>query len=381
MSADAIPDFLAEQRDEAPEELQHLVLEFENYWERKLWHQLTDALGQFFSHSGSKPQRLSFYKVFILKFADKINQLKLVDLALKAATECSDDEERLTFLQGVAKKVDNENSQDALVYASVAVARVKLDLEDMDGARKDLDTAERILDSFDSVETIVHAAFYDANANYYQRKMEFAAYYRNALLYLACIDINSLTPQERHRRALHLSIAALVSDTIYNFGELLLHPVLDALKGTQDEWFRDLLFAFNRGDLQGFEALSARMRAKPLLAENAGHLRQKIYLASLTEAVFRRPPHDRAMSFADIAQETKVRPNEIEHLIMRALSLGLLRGNIDQVDEVAHITWVQPKVLDMKQIGNMRQRLLDWDSQVNQLGNWIETAGGDVWAA
>lgn len=79
-----------------------------------------------------------------------------------------DDEERLTFLQGVAKKVDNENSQDALVYASVAVARVKLDLEDMDGARKDLDTAERILDSFDSVETIVHAAFYDANANYYQ---------------------------------------------------------------------------------------------------------------------------------------------------------------------------------------------------------------------
>ncbi|KXH26670.1 PCI domain-containing protein [Colletotrichum simmondsii] len=381
MSADAIPDFLAEQRDDAPEELQHLVLEFENYWERKLWHQLTDALGQFFSHPGSKPQRLSFYKVFILKFADKINQLKLVDLALKAATECSDDEERLTFLQGVAKKVDNENSQDALVYASVAVARVKLDLEDMDGARKDLDTAERILDSFDSVETIVHAAFYDANANYYQRKMEFAAYYRNALLYLACIDINSLTPQERHRRALHLSIAALVSDTIYNFGELLLHPVLDALKGTQDEWFRDLLFAFNRGDLQGFEALSARMRAKPLLAENAGHLRQKIYLASLTEAVFRRPPHDRAMSFADIAQETKVRPNEIEHLIMKALSLGLLRGNIDQVDEVAHITWVQPKVLDMKQIGNMRQRLLDWDSQVNQLGNWIETAGGDVWAA
>lgn len=55
-----------------------------------------------------------------------------------------------------------------MVYASVAVARVKLDLEDMDGARKDLDTAERILDSFDSVETIVHAAFYDANANYYQ---------------------------------------------------------------------------------------------------------------------------------------------------------------------------------------------------------------------
>jgi 26S proteasome regulatory subunit N9 len=88
MSADAIPDFLAEQRDEAPEELQPLILDFENYWERKLWHQLTEALVEFFSHPGSAPKRLVFYRVFILKFADKINQLKLVELALKAATEC-----------------------------------------------------------------------------------------------------------------------------------------------------------------------------------------------------------------------------------------------------------------------------------------------------
>lgn len=80
----------------------------------------------------------------------------------------SDDNERLSFLQAVTKKVDNENSQDAKVYASVAVARTKLGLNDLDAARKELDDAERILDSFDSVEAIVHAAFYDASATYYQ---------------------------------------------------------------------------------------------------------------------------------------------------------------------------------------------------------------------
>lgn len=79
-----------------------------------------------------------------------------------------DDQERLAFLQSVVKKVDKENSQDALVFVSVAVARVKLNLNELEDARKDLDAAERILDSFDSVETIVHAAFYDANASYYQ---------------------------------------------------------------------------------------------------------------------------------------------------------------------------------------------------------------------
>ncbi|KAI8670732.1 26S proteasome regulatory subunit [Fusarium falciforme] len=381
MSADAIPDFLAEQRDEAPEELQPLILDFENYWERKLWHQLTEALVEFFSHPGSAPKRLVFYRVFILKFADKINQLKLVELALKAATECDEDEERLEFLQSVAKKVDNENSQDAYVFALVAVARAKLDLEELDSARKDLDTAERILDSFDSVENIVHASFYDANATYYQLKMDFSNYYRTALLYLACIDVASLSPKERYKRAYHLSIAALVSTSIYNFGELLLHPILDVLAKSEHAWMRELLFAFNRGDLAAYERLSDRVESNKLLSSNSTHLRQKIYLSALTEAVFRRPPHDRTMTFATIAQETKVRPQEIEHLIMKALSLGLLRGTIDQVDGVAHITWVQPKVLDMKQIAAMRQRLLDWDSSVNQLGNWIESAGKDVWAA
>lgn len=212
--------------------------------------------------------------------------------------------------------------------------------------------------------------------------MDFSNYYRTALLYLACIDLATMSEKERHRRAYYLSVAALVSSSIYNFGELLLHPILDALAQSEDDsWLRDLLFAYNRGDLAAYEALSDQIEENKLLDDNSTHLKQKIYLAALTEAVFRRPPHDRTMTFATISQETKVRPNEIEHLIMKALSLGLLRGTIDQVNEVAHITWVQPKVLDMKQIGGMRKRLLDWDSSVNQLGNWIEKAGKDVWAA
>ena len=212
--------------------------------------------------------------------------------------------------------------------------------------------------------------------------MDFANYYRTALLYLACIDLSTMSEDERHRRAYFLSVAALVSNSIYNFGELLLHPVLDALAHSEDDsWLRDLLFAFNRGDLAAYDVLSDHVSENRLLNEHSTHLRQKIYLAALTEAVFRRPPHDRAMTFATIAQETKVRPEEIEHLIMKALSLGLLRGTVDQVDEIAHITWVQPKVLDMKQVDNLRLRLLDWDSSVNQLGNWIEGAGKDVWAA
>lgn len=379
MNIDTIADFLADQREETPDELQFLIIQFENLWERKLWHQLTDALIEFFANPKSEPQRLNFYKVFILKFADKINQLKLVDLGLKAATQCRDDQERLTFLTSLAKKVDNENSQDAFVYATAAVARVELDLRDLEASRKHLDQAERILDSFDSVETKVHAAFYQVNASYYQAKADFASYYRNALLYLACIDLSSLSPDERKARAYDLGIAALVSDSIYNFGELLQHPILAALTG-EVAWLQELLIAFNRGDLAAFDVLSGHISSNPLLKEHVEDIRQKIYLAALTESVFRRPPHQRAMSFGTISADTKVREDEIEHLVMKALSLGLVRGTIDQVDELVNFTWVQPRILDMSQIASMNQRLGEWGENVNKLGNWIEATGQDIWA-
>lgn len=88
MNVDTIPDFLGEQRDAAPADLQHLFLSFEDLWEKKLWHQLTDTLVEFFNHKESASQRLPIYKTFILTFADKINQLKLVTLALSAASQC-----------------------------------------------------------------------------------------------------------------------------------------------------------------------------------------------------------------------------------------------------------------------------------------------------
>lgn len=193
--------------------------------------------------------------------------------------------------------------------------------------------------------------------------------------------MKDLDERERQSRAFDLSIAALVSDSIYNFGELLLHPILDSLHDTPFSWLRKLLFAFNRGDLHAYDMLSDNMGNMPILKEHETFLFQKISLAALTEAVFRRPPHDRAMTFETIAKETHVQHDEIEHLIMKALSLGLLRGTIDQVSEIAKINWVQPKVLDTKQIESMRSRLREWDSSVNQLGNWIEGVGKDVWAA
>jgi len=52
--------------------------------------------------------------------------------------------------------------------------------------------------------------------------MEYTPYYKNSLLYLACVDVEKdLTTEDRLSRAHDLSISAFLSDEIYNFGELV----------------------------------------------------------------------------------------------------------------------------------------------------------------
>lgn len=87
MEHEKIPDFLQEQRDDAPDDVQHYFLSFEDYWERKLWHELTDILVAYYNEPQSASQRISLYNNFVKSFADKINQLKLVQIGLQAASQ------------------------------------------------------------------------------------------------------------------------------------------------------------------------------------------------------------------------------------------------------------------------------------------------------
>ena len=83
---DRIPDILEAESKKAPPEAQaEFYLEFESLWERKLWHELTDLLLQYFKRPESASQRLTLFKEFIYGFTDKINQLKLINLGLLTA--------------------------------------------------------------------------------------------------------------------------------------------------------------------------------------------------------------------------------------------------------------------------------------------------------
>ena len=79
-----------------------------------------------------------------------------------------DDGSKLSFVNALAERVNKPESQDAFVYATIAEADIKLQLGDASGACEKLELAEKILESFDSVETVVHASFYRVSAGYHK---------------------------------------------------------------------------------------------------------------------------------------------------------------------------------------------------------------------
>jgi 26S proteasome regulatory subunit N9 len=88
----------------------------------------------------------------------------------------------------------------------------------------------------------------------------------------------------------------------------------------------------------------------------------------------RKPSDDRSVSFSEISKETKVEENDVEKLIIRAKSLGLINASIDEVDKTVSITYVKPRVLDKDQIFQLKQRIDNWREKTVTALNFVENA-------
>ena len=87
-------------------------------------------------------------------------------------------------------------------------------------------------------------------------------------------------------------------------------------------------------------------------------------MMSVMNLMFSKRSNDRSIEFAEIASVSRLEVSDVELLLMKALSLGLIKGRIDQVKSRMQITWVQPRVLSMDQIKQMKERLDGWTGKV-----------------
>jgi 26S proteasome regulatory subunit N9 len=52
---------------------------------------------------------------------------------------------------------------------------------------------------------------------------------------------------------------------------------------------------------------------------------------------------------------------------MKAMSLELIKGTIDEVDEVVHVDWILPRYLNMGHIRIIVDKLGDWENKLEEV--------------
>lgn len=376
--------------------------------QKKLYHQLTVTVLEFVSSPDrtlrSTPDGtssyLALYDKVVLSVDKRLNQLTLARIAsaVADATAPTDGDSARTVLENLLADKRERLGPSAALYVESKLALLGLTLlqrsaPNVDGpkhlafTKELLRKNEKILteqavggaggtgDAAASDGAVVHSAHYECAMVYRKAVGPPEAYYREAIQYLHYTPLEALPAEEQLALATDLSMAALTGDGVYNFGEVVQHPILQCLVGTPNAWLVELMEASAAGDVAAFKAVStkhaAEIAAQPALTGRAQMVQEKITLLAMVHMIFERPSSERTLRFADIAQRIEMAEDQVELVIMRALSLGLIRGSMDQVDGTVEVTWVMPRVLDAAQLSDLAGRFGEWAVKVSQTKDYM----------
>ncbi|CAD1809293.1 PCI domain family protein [Candida parapsilosis] len=387
-------------------ELISLFYQLEDYYERKLWHQLTQQLDEFyytFDQSQISPElKHKIYTQFIQQFAMKLNIIKVVDflIASQFNNETALDklinlkQEYIKYLKREHNYKENEDgsedpefsallsNDESLIYIDLQISRYYLYLNQFESSEQTMSKIESKFDNLNNdLSAKINAAYYLTKSIEYKLHENYNAYYTNGLLFLSSVP--SLTSEEKVQLCYDLCIAAILGDKVYNFGELILHDILQeiATDNSPYNWLYHLIQALNAGDLSQFNHwLSIAFTKSPQLQSHQVFIKQKIIIMALLELISTKSTTNKRITFKEISEFTGTPVNDVEHLIIKCFSLKLIQGYINQIDQVLVITWLQPRILNLKQVHNLYTHLVDWDHKVEQLGNLVYQSGGTVWA-
>ncbi|KAI9111943.1 hypothetical protein K1719_017633 [Acacia pycnantha] len=335
-------------------------------YQRKLWHQLTQALGGFVTLSVFQDgdAMLQLYHNFIADFETKINLLQLAHLIVKASRQYPTKEASIDFLEGTIEKlqaIKEQRIEEPIVFMMMEIAFLKLEEGDPKECKKLIEHGKGILDSVTDVDTAVYAIYYSVLSQCHRACQEYDEFHKSSMLYLARAETLSLPVEYKQGLAYDLGLAVLLGDNIYHIGELFAHPIIQNLLGTNGEWLFHILMAFNSGDLFHYKKLRRVYRnaiqAQPALVQNKERLLEKIKILCLMEIIFSQPPEARTIPLSVIAQRTELPLEDVENILMKSFSAHLIEGVIDQVEGTVHVSWLRPRVLETSQLECLHARI------------------------
>jgi 26S proteasome regulatory subunit N9 len=352
----------------------------------KLWHQLTVKILAFLEEPKNYRTTvegtstfLALYNKVVQSVDKKLNPLSLARIASDVASS-------LLFQDATAATAVLENLQNlptaATLYTESKLALIRLKLLETKGQPLDMNELHEQLKknalllqelNFSEDSRLVHSAHYQCSMTYRKAVGPPEAFYKEAISYLNYTSLEDI--DDSYQLAVDISLAALTGEGVFNFGEVISTPILSVLKDKPHAWLVDLMHASAQGDVVQFQTLlqqhAVAIQKEPALVNRAQAVQEKITLLALVHMVFERPSSERTLTFADISERTHFSMDQVELVIMRALSLGLIEGSMDQVEQTLQVTWVMPRVLDKAQLQDLSVRFGEWAVKVSETRDYM----------
>jgi 26S proteasome regulatory subunit N9 len=387
--------------------IRELLVECQTLYDRKLWHPLSVQVKDLYYNNlyglpidNRITWMVSIYENFIQSWEKKASPFILAEIAAlisvtmlpKSPTLPQPDhpgiQKALLFISSLIDRAPTQ-SVGSNVYLYSIKGWYLILMGNVEEARKAHVHSKQLLGDglVTGLDTQVYASLHRLAAAIDHHVNDAGSFYHNALAFLQLIarsddspywlKVLVPTPEQQSMWIEWICIAALLADNVYSFGGLVQHVLFHMPK--QSVWIYNILMIFHKGNLSDWNTYISSQAKDPVITNNIDFLNQKIRIMALMEGIWsisgssNDPQHD--MSFSTIAQLTHTPEQEIEFLIMKTMSLGLIRGTIDQVSQIVHINWIQPRILDIGQIRLMHKQVTKWQemsrSLVNSSSDWV----------
>lgn len=287
----------------------------------------------------------------------------------------------MKFVEAVIVRMQEDKaiapkSEQPVLMLRMTIAQTLLFTGQVSACQKLVLEGQEWLQGRQEVEPVVAAAVFHTACLLYKQKQDYALFFRAALTFLAYSDLSAMPREAQLTLAVDISLAALLGEGVYGFGELVLHSVMAAVDGTEFEYLRHLLACFDQGDLHRYDELctkfAVQLNAQPALVASERQLRRKVTVMSLLELVRALPSENRAVSLQTIAERAKLSVDGAEHLLMKCLADHLVEGCMDGIDGVVRVTWVQPRILTPPQVVQLKEWIGGWIGKVETMRQVLE---------
>jgi len=230
-----------------------------------------------------------------------------------------------------------------------------------------------------NVEPEVQRQHYWLALNYYRNKECANAdkYLESCVSYLFFQPIHELDSNTRRSLACDIIHATLFSENSFNFGKALFHPIMNSLKNSSERKLLYLLKAFDQGNIRMFNQLKHYLveTEQPLKKTHVIILEEKIRLMALTILCWKKSPSLTPINFNAISLACKTEQNKVEFVLMRAMSKGLIKGKIDELEGYVTVDSVLPRDINELGIITLLEKINAWLNQLEKLNMFLAQYG------